>query len=150
MHRAARERFDRADIVIGVAAVADWRPVHASDSKMSKESGAPKIEWEPTPDILADLGSRKREHQILVGFSLETDSDRLKSTAKLEKKNLDLLVANNPTKSGSEFGGDTNEAIMTDRNGQSTTSGLVSKHELAHLILDQVVTLRARTKSVVH
>lgn len=143
MHHAARERFERADIVIGVAAVADWRPTHAADSKMSKDAGSPKIEWEPTPDILADLGSRKRDNQILVGFSLETESERLNSTAKLQKKNLDLLVANNPTKSGSEFGGDTNEAILTSRDGTSTSTGIVSKLDLAHQILDRVIALRS-------
>lgn len=142
MHNAARERFDRADVVIGVAAVADWRPVHAADSKMSKDAGSPKIDWEPTPDILADLGRRKRDNQILVGFSLETDPARLVSNAKLEKKNLDLLVANNPTKSGSEFGGDTNEAILTSRDGSSSQTGVVSKIELAHQILDRVIALR--------
>lgn len=143
MHNAARERFERADIVIGVAAVADWRPVHPADTKLSKDAGSPKIEWEPTPDILADLGSRKREGQVIVGFSLETEPGRLKSSAKLEKKNLDLLVANNPTKSGSEFGGDTNEAILISREGASIPTGIVSKLDLAHQILDRVVALRS-------
>lgn len=147
MHDAACERFAKTDIVIGVAAVADWRPIHAADSKLSKDAGAPEIEWEPTTDILADLGSRKRENQILVGFSLETDSTRLKSTAKLAKKNLDLLVANNPTQPGSEFGGDTNEAILTTRDGDSQKTTIVSKLDLAHLILDRVVSLRAGSKS---
>jgi phosphopantothenoylcysteine decarboxylase/phosphopantothenate--cysteine ligase len=147
MHRAARERFENTDVVIGVAAVADWRPVHAADSKLSKDAGSPKIEWQPTPDILADLGSRKRDNQVLVGFSLETDPDRLESATKLEKKNLDLLVANNPTKSGSEFGGDTNEAILTGRDGMSSRTGVVSKLDLAHQILDRVVVIRSGVKS---
>ncbi len=144
MHDAVRSRFERADITIGVAAVADWRPTHASDSKLSKDAGAPAISWEPTPDILADLGTRKRANQVLVGFSLETDSKRLTSSTKLTRKNLDLLVANNPTQSGSEFGGDTNEAILTRRDGTTESTGIVSKLELAHLILDRVVTLRSR------
>ena len=149
MHAAASERFSRADVVIGVAAVADWRPVHAADSKLNKEAGAPNLEWEPTVDILADLGTRKRDNQILVGFSLETDSTRLQSTAKLERKKLDLLVANNPIQPGSEFGGDTNEAILMSRDGDAEKTGIVSKLDLAHLILDRVVGLRsrARTKS---
>ncbi len=147
MHEAARSRFERADVVIGVAAVADWRPVHAADSKMNKDAGAPQIQWEPTADILAELGLRKRDNQIFVGFSLETDPARLNSTAKIDKKNLDLLVANNPTQSGSEFGGDTNEAILTPRDGSSEKTGLVSKLDLAHLILDRVVALRSHVKS---
>jgi phosphopantothenoylcysteine decarboxylase/phosphopantothenate--cysteine ligase len=147
MHSAARDRFEGADVVIGVAAVADWRPSHAADSKLSKDAGSPKIEWEPTPDILADLGRRKRDSQILVGFSLETDAARLASSAKLEKKNLDLLVANNPTKSGSEFGGDTNEAILTSRDGTSSQTGVVSKLELAHQILDRALAMRLVLKS---
>ena len=149
MHEAARSRFERADVVIGVAAVADWRPVHAADSKMNKDDGAPQIQWEPTADILAELGLRKRDDQIFVGFSLETDPARLNSTAKIDKKNLDLLVANNPTQSGSEFGGDTNEAILTPRDGSSEKTGLVSKLDLAHLILDRVVALRSHVKSKV-
>lgn len=144
MHTAARERFERADVIIGVAAVADWRPIHAADSKLSKDAGAPSIDWEPTVDILADLGSRKQDKQILVGFSLETDPSRLQSSAKLAKKNLDLLVANNPTQTGSEFGGDTNEAILMSRDGDSQKTGIVSKLDLAHFILDRVVALRAQ------
>lgn len=142
MHQAALARFDRADITIGVAAVADWRPLRPADSKLSKDAGAPIVEWVPTPDILADLGKRKRDKQILVGFSLETDSERLSSPAKLEKKNLDLLVANNPTQSGSEFGGDTNEARLIFPDGRSEQLGLISKHDLAHRILDRVVEIR--------
>ena len=147
MHQAALARFDRADVTIGVAAVADWRPVHARESKMNKNAGAPKIDWEPTPDILADLGRCKRDNQILVGFSLETDSRRLESSAKLEMKNLDLLVANNPTQPGSEFGGDTNEAILTTRDGGTEHTSIVSKLDLAHLILDRVVALCTQVRS---
>jgi phosphopantothenoylcysteine decarboxylase/phosphopantothenate--cysteine ligase len=146
MHDAVRSRFERADIAIGVAAVADWRPVHPSDAKLSKDAGAPVINWEPTPDILADLGACKRANQLLVGFSLETNPKRLVSPAKLDKKNLDLLVANNPTQSGSEFGGDTNEAIFITRDGVAESTGVVSKLDLAHLILDRVVTLRSHSQ----
>lgn len=142
MHQAALARFDRADITIGVAAVADWRPAHPSDAKLSKDAGAPQIEWEPTPDILADLGARKRPHQVLVGFSLETDSQRLFSGAKLEKKNLDLLVANNPTHPGSEFGGDTNDAIFLTRDSAPEETGVCPKLELAHRILSRAIALR--------
>lgn len=149
MHMAAAARFDKADIAIGVAAVADWRPIHAADAKLSKDKGSPQIEWMPTVDILAELGKQKRANQILVGFSLETDPSRLKSPAKLEKKNLDLLIANNPTDTGSEFGSDTNKAILIGRDGSSEATDLISKLDLAHLILDRVVAIRAHAKSAV-
>jgi phosphopantothenoylcysteine decarboxylase/phosphopantothenate--cysteine ligase len=96
------------------------------------------LKFTATPDILAAMGARKRDGQYLAGFSLETDPARLESDAKMQKKNLDLLIANNPSKPGSEFGGDTNDAILFLRGGQTVTPGLISKAALADLILDRV------------
>jgi phosphopantothenoylcysteine decarboxylase/phosphopantothenate--cysteine ligase len=146
MREAVVNRFDSCDIVIGVAAVSDWRAVEPSAQKLSKDSGTPHLELEATPDILAELGRRKK-NQILVGFSLETDPQRLASRDKLEKKNLDLLVANNPTQPGSEFGGDTNDAQIINRDGAVERLGLLPKLELAHAILDRIIAIRAQSPS---
>ena len=144
MRDAAVKHFDSCDIAIGVAAVSDWRAADPSAQKLSKDAGAPRLELEATPDILAELGRRKKD-QILVGFSLETDPQRLASRDKLEKKNLDLLVANNPTQPGSEFGGDTNDAQIIARDGAVERLGVLPKLELAHAILDRIVAIRSKS-----
>ena len=138
MYNAALERFDTCSVAIGVAAVSDWRVSHPGVQKLSKADGPPLLHLEPTPDILATMGARKRPGQFLVGFSLETDPARLDSAAKLRNKNLDLLVANNPTAPGSEFGSDHNDALLIDRAGQVERAGLLTKQELAHRVLDRV------------
>jgi phosphopantothenoylcysteine decarboxylase/phosphopantothenate--cysteine ligase len=138
MYNAALARFDSCSVAIGVAAVSDWRVSHPGVQKLSKADGPPQLHLEPTPDILATMGARKRPGQFLVGFSLETDPARLDSAAKLRSKNLDLLVANNPTAPGSEFGSDHNDALLIDRAGQVERAGLLTKQELAHRVLDRV------------
>ncbi len=138
MHAAAVTRFTSCQAAIATAAVSDWRVASPSTNKLPKADGPPTIELTANPDILAVLGERKSPHQYLVGFSLETDPKRLGSTDKLTSKNLDLLVANNPMTAGSEFGGDTNEAIVIDRSGERDQLGLLSKRDLAHRILDRV------------
>ncbi|HUU44923.1 MAG TPA: bifunctional phosphopantothenoylcysteine decarboxylase/phosphopantothenate--cysteine ligase CoaBC [Acidobacteriota bacterium] len=143
MCAAARQHFADASITIGVAAVSDWRVAEPTSAKLSKEDGPPRLRLEPTPDIMATLGEQKGNGQILVGFSLETDPKRLDSDEKLRRKNLDLLVCNNPTAAGSAFGGDTNDAVLIARDGERLRSGLLPKRELAGLILDQVVRLMA-------
>ncbi|GAB4323638.1 MAG: bifunctional phosphopantothenoylcysteine decarboxylase/phosphopantothenate--cysteine ligase CoaBC [Candidatus Zixiibacteriota bacterium] len=138
MHAAAVAEFPSCQAAIATAAVSDWRVAAPATGKLAKSDGAPRLELIANPDILADLGERKSPHQYLVGFSLETDPARLTSNDKMTAKNLDLLVANNPTKSGSEFGGETNEAILMDRSGATETLGVLTKRELAHRILDRV------------
>lgn len=142
MLQAALTHFADSDVAIGAAAVSDWRVASPAAHKIAKESGPPRLVLQPAPDVMAALGSRKRDVQILVGFSLETDPERLESPKKMERKNLDLLVANNPTAPGSEFGGDTNEAVLIARDGTVTRLGLLPKEALAHRILDRVVQLR--------
>jgi len=138
MYNAALARFDSCSVAIGVAAVSDWRVSHPGVQKLSKADGPPLLHLEPTPDILATMGARKRPGQFLVGFSLETDPARLDSAAKLRSKNLDLLVANNPTAPGSEFGSDHNDALLIDRAGQVEPAGFLTKQELANRVLDRV------------
>jgi phosphopantothenoylcysteine decarboxylase/phosphopantothenate--cysteine ligase len=145
MHHAVLEHYDSAAITIGVAAVSDWRVDRPAGQKLTKADGPPDLQLEATPDILADLGARKKPGQILIGFSLETDPDRVRSDAKLVRKNLDILVANNPTVVGSEFGGDTNDAVLIFRGGETRTPGQLSKRALADVILDGAVAIQRAT-----
>jgi phosphopantothenoylcysteine decarboxylase/phosphopantothenate--cysteine ligase len=141
MYDAVVERAPRATIIIGVAAVSDWRVDEVADSKLRKEDGTPSLRLVPTRDIMASLGASKRHDQILVGFGLETDPRRLESIDKLRQKGLDLLIANNPTRPGSEFGGDTNEAVLIDATGTITRPGLLSKRALADVVLDRIAEM---------
>jgi phosphopantothenoylcysteine decarboxylase/phosphopantothenate--cysteine ligase len=143
MYNAALARFDSCSAAIAVAAVSDWRMSHPETHKLPKADGPPQLHLEPTPDILAAMGARKQRGQFLVGFSLETDPARLDSAAKLRSKNLDLLVANNPTAPGSEFGSDSNDALLIDRAGQVDRPGLLTKRELAHRVLDRLAAVPA-------
>lgn len=138
MFNAAMAQFDSCSAAIGVAAVSDWRVAKPEVHKLSKADGPPQLHLEPTPDILAGMGARKKPGQFLVGFALETDPSRLDSAAKLRAKNLDLLVANNPTAPGSEFGSDHNDALLIDRDGRVDRPGLLTKQDLAHRILDRL------------
>jgi len=150
MHDATLARFDNCTACIAVAAVSDWQAKTTAGDKLPKSDGPPKLDLVPTPDILAALGARKRSDQVLVGFSLETDPLRLASTEKLTRKNLDLLVANNPTRPGSEFGGDTNEATLIDRDGTTESLGVLSKPMLADRILDRIASELSRIARAAH
>jgi hypothetical protein len=94
MRSAVVDRFAAADVVVMAAAVADFRPKAPNESKMKKEAGVPDLMLEPTPDILAELGERRRPGQFLVGFAAETDDVEDAGREKLRSKHLDALVAN--------------------------------------------------------
>ncbi|MEW5875484.1 MAG: bifunctional phosphopantothenoylcysteine decarboxylase/phosphopantothenate--cysteine ligase CoaBC [Candidatus Zixiibacteriota bacterium] len=147
MHDAVMSQFDSCDAAIAVAAVSDWRVAGPAMQKLSKNDGPPWLDLVPTPDILAAMGSRKKAGQMLVGFSLETEAARLESPTKLKQKNLDLLIANNPTTPGSEFGGEMNEAILIARDGDVARPGLITKRALADLILDRVAAGLAQVQT---
>ncbi len=138
MHDRVMEKFGECSAAIAVAAVSDWRVTSPSTDKLPKSDGPPKLAFEATPDILGAMGKKKNSGQFLAGFSLETAPERLESSEKLKAKNLDLLVANNPTRPGSEFGGDSNEAVLIGKDGHIERPGLLSKHDLANKILDRV------------
>ncbi len=140
MHDRAMERFGECSAAIAVAAVSDWRVAMPSANKLPKSDGPPQLAFEATPDVLGAMGKKKKPNQFLIGFSLETAPDRLESKEKLNGKNLDLLVANNPTVPGSEFGGDSNEAILIGKDGQVERPGLLNKRDLANKILDRIAS----------
>ncbi len=137
MNTACSEIFTWCDVAIMSAAVADFRPAQVHSAKIKKDLEFRSIELEPTPDVLAGLGKAKGENQVLVGFALETDMPEQNALKKLERKNLDWIVLNQPS-SETGFGTETNRALMISRSGEKRDSGLVSKSELAGMILDAV------------
>ena len=108
MYEAVTSVSDEQDIIIKAAAVADYRPARVSDEKVKKSDGQMSIELERTDDILKYLGEHKKENQFLCGFSMETQNVIGNSRAKLTKKNLDMVAANNVKVEGAGFQGDTN------------------------------------------
>ncbi len=140
MRRAVLERFEGADIVIKAAAVADYRPARSAPSKIKKEEGTLKIELERNPDILAELGGKKGG-KVLVGFAAETEDLLKNAEEKLRKKNLDLIVANDVSKEGAGFSADTNLVKILDREGNVEEFPLLSKREVAEIVLDRVVAI---------
>jgi phosphopantothenoylcysteine decarboxylase/phosphopantothenate--cysteine ligase len=132
----------QSDIVVMTAAVADFRPVHAAEGKIKKHNGIPEIILEPTPDILASLGSAKPTGQTLVGFAAETDDVLANAQGKLQRKNLDLIVANDVSAPGVGFGHDTNAVTILSADGQQIQVPLADKHSIATAVLDSVVKSR--------
>lgn len=138
MYEAVTERFSDQDIVIKAAAVADYRPKEVSDEKVKKSDGEMVIELERTDDILKYLGLNKREDQFLCGFSMETENMLGNSRAKLAKKNLDMIVANNLKVPGAGFAGDTNVVTLITQDGEVELP-LLSKEETAVRILNKIL-----------
>ncbi|WP_191565693.1 bifunctional phosphopantothenoylcysteine decarboxylase/phosphopantothenate--cysteine ligase CoaBC [Metabacillus idriensis] len=140
MYGEVLNRYGEADIVIKSAAVADYRPSKALDQKMKKQDGSLTIKMERTKDILKELGQRK-EQQILVGFAAETENVEEYAISKLQKKNLDMIVANNVTQEGAGFGTDTNIVTMYKKDGEKIELPVLSKQEVAKQILKEIVRL---------
>jgi phosphopantothenoylcysteine decarboxylase / phosphopantothenate---cysteine ligase len=140
MAAAVNERYTEADAVVMAAAVADWRPERASDHKLKKDAGPPRLVLEPTADILAALGKRK-ERQVLVGFAAETgDLDR-EARRKLVEKNLDLIVVNEVGRPGTGFGSDTDRAAILSASGRDTPLREWTKQHLAAAVWERVAAL---------
>lgn len=139
MYEAVTSRSDQQDIIIKAAAVADYRPTTVSDEKMKKGSQPLEIPLERTQDILQYLGSHKPEGQFLCGFSMETEHMLENSRTKLEKKHLDMIVANNLKVAGAGFGTDTNVITMITRDSEQELE-LMTKDQAAHKIFDQILT----------
>ncbi len=138
MQAAMHELSQVADVVVMAAAVADFRPVAAASGKIKKDGGVPQILLEPTPDILAALGAAKRPGQVLVGFAAETDDLIANAAGKLQRKNLDLIVANDVSAPGVGFQHDTNAVTILAADGSSLEVPLSDKSSIAHAVLDSV------------
>jgi phosphopantothenoylcysteine decarboxylase/phosphopantothenate--cysteine ligase len=142
MEQAVTSRSDTSDIVVMAAAVADFRPKAVADAKLKKADGVPDVILEPTPDILAGLGRRKRPEQTLVGFAAETGDVVAAATDKLVRKGLDLIVANDVSAPGVGFGHDTNAVAILGPSGMRQDVPLSDKRAVARAVLDAVVSHR--------
>ncbi|MDO4273137.1 MAG: bifunctional phosphopantothenoylcysteine decarboxylase/phosphopantothenate--cysteine ligase CoaBC [Eubacteriales bacterium] len=140
MYEAVTEAADEMDIIIKAAAVADYRPRQVSDEKVKKSEGQMSIELERTDDILKFLGEHKRPGQFLCGFSMETQNMIGNSRAKLEKKNLDMVAANNLKVEGAGFQGDTNVLTLITQD-EEVSLPLMSKEDAANKILDKILSV---------
>lgn len=140
MHQAVMAVYDRADIVIKTAAVADYRPKQMAAGKIKKEDGDLMLVLQRNPDILWELG-QKKTHQLLVGFAAETENLLSYAQGKLVKKNLDMIVANDIMESGAGFGGETNKVTLLTKAGEIHPLPQMSKYDTAQAILDHIKML---------
>ena len=138
MYEAVKEFASDSDIIIKSAAVADYRPYDVADEKMKKSDGELSIRLERTTDILKYLGENKKDKQFLCGFSMETSNLIENSKLKLEKKNLDMIVANNLKEEGAGFAKDTNKVSIITKEDIIQTE-VLSKKKVAHKILDEII-----------
>jgi phosphopantothenoylcysteine decarboxylase/phosphopantothenate--cysteine ligase len=130
-----------AEILVMSAAVADYRPSGISAEKIKKNTSSLSIDLEPTTDILATLGKIKSDHQVLVGFALETNDEKQHALKKLESKNLDFIVLNSLQDPGAGFGYDTNKIAILEPGGKETNFDLKPKKEVASDIVNKIIDL---------
>ncbi len=139
MAEAVKAKAGECDIIIKSAAVADYRPVNVASEKIKKKDGeAAAIELERTEDILSYLGAHKKEGQFICGFSMETENMLENSKAKLKKKNVDMIVANNLRTDGAGFGTDTNVVTLIKAD-KSSELPIMSKADVANAIFDEIL-----------
>jgi phosphopantothenoylcysteine decarboxylase/phosphopantothenate--cysteine ligase len=135
MYEAVKKAVAKADALIMAAAVADYRPKKVSKSKIKRERASSlTLELERTPDILAEVKGKF----LRVGFAAESENLVANAKGKLEKKRLDLIVANDITAKDSGIGADTNQVVIIDRKGKVEKLPLLPKREVADRILDKV------------
>ena len=139
MYDACHQVFGETDIAIMAAAVADYSPVSVASEKIKKKEESWTIALKKTPDILKSLGQKKREHQVLAGFALETNNERENALAKLQQKNADIIVLNSLRDKGAAFGNDTNKVTIFDRTGREKKFDLKPKTAVAEDIVDYII-----------
>ena len=138
MFDAVANKFDQVDIAIAAAAVADYRPSHVADQKIKKKESVLVINLEPTQDILAYMGSVKK-NQFLVGFALETENEVENAQGKLQRKNLDLIVLNSLNDTGAGFKTETNKVTFIKQDGTVLPQNLKTKTEVAEDLLNLIL-----------
>lgn len=146
MRDAVLSRLPEQDWVIKAAAVGDYRPAVQAEDKIKKKADDLSVALVKNPDILKEIGTKKREDQLVCGFSMETQDLIAHSRAKLEGKNCDLLVANNLKTEGAGFAHDTNVATILYRDGQAEALSMMQKEQLADLLLDRMHKLHQNKK----
>ena len=138
MASAVKECYKEQDIIIKTAAVADYRPAHPADEKVKKKDAESVLELERTEDILAYLGAHRRDGQFICGFSMETENMLENSRARLAKKNVDMIVANNLKVAGAGFGTDTNVVTIITKDDNRQLERM-SKAAVAASIVDEIL-----------
>ena len=141
MYNACTKEFERSDIGVMAAAVADYTPADVADNKIKKNADELVIELKKTKDILKSLGETKSAKQVLVGFALETNDERAYALGKLKCKNADMVVMNSLNDAGAGFGTDTNKITIFDKSGKEFNYELMSKKEAAKNIVDTIIQL---------
>ena len=147
MYQKVMERLDDVDVIIKSAAVADYRPKVVHQHKFKKADGPWIIEMERTKDIAYEVGAKKRKEQVLVGFAAESEHLIERANAKLEKKNMDLIVANHILMEGAGFEKDTNIVTIIGKDGEAVEYPKMSKFQIANQILSSVLQLKEKQKS---
>ena len=140
MYREVTAAAETADIVVMAAAVADYTPAEVADQKIKKKDGDMAIPLKRTNDILLSLGQNKKEGQIICGFSMETENLLQNSSAKLTKKNADMICANSLTQEGAGYQVDTNILTLITKD-ETEQLPMMSKLEASHKIFDKLLTL---------
>jgi phosphopantothenoylcysteine decarboxylase/phosphopantothenate--cysteine ligase len=146
MQRAVQSKFVGCTIAIFAAAVADYRPAEKSGQKIKHGEAGLTLRLEPNPDILATVAKEKGE-RLVVGFAAETEHVAENARKKLGQKNADMIVANDVTKEGAGFDGDTNIVTLFSRDGRDLPLPRLSKPEVADRIIDEALRLRGALKS---
>lgn len=147
MRDAVIETLPEADFVIKAAAVGDYRPAEFREDKIKKHDDDMAIALVRNPDILAEIGQKRREDQVICGFSMETRDLIENSSQKLRKKNCDVIVANNLKVKGAGFAGDTNVVTLLYRDGTTEPLELMEKDSVADILLDRLLKLYQAKKS---
>jgi len=141
MYEACNEVFEKADLTIMSAAVADYTPVTSEKNKIKKTGDHLVVELTKTKDILKSMGEKKKKNQVLVGFALETNNEKVNALEKLTQKNADMIVLNSLNEKGAGFGVDTNKITIFDKGGKEFNFETKSKSEVAKDIIDTIIRL---------
>lgn len=145
MHAAVLKELSAASVFIGTAAVADYRPLKSSTQKIKKTDSSLTLELERTPDILHEVATAKHDGLLVIGFAAETENIVANAREKLQRKNLDAIIANDVTREGVGFDTETNEVTIISRDRKAPIHvPIMPKTNVANIILDEVVRLRAR------
>lgn len=142
MAEAVMSKLDEASIIVMAAAVADYQPEAIAPEKIKKSNGSLTLRLKPTRDILSEIAARRRPGQLVAGFAAETDHVLENAAAKLVSKRLDLIVANDVTREGAGFDGDTNIVTLLFHGGNRKSLEKASKLEIARRVLDEIMALR--------
>lgn len=140
LYKECTKLFPGSDITVMAAAVADYKVAIPAKEKIKKKEDTLHLEFIRTPDILSELGARKKKNQLLIGFALETNDEIKNASSKLKKKNLDAIILNSMRIKGSGPGGDTNKITIIDKQNKATPFALKRKVDVANDIVNYIVT----------